>query len=108
MPSAIEEAGGSRTPSRPSSPDFKARSPAGCPPLTWPPGRGGFTARATPAVSPPPPTTTSPTRGLVRVELEQEVGGSALLERAGHLEVLEFDEAARAGELRERLRVGEG
>ncbi len=39
------------------------------------------------------------TRALVRVELEQKVGGSALLERAGHLEVLELDEAARAGEL---------
>ena len=41
----------------------------------------------------------------VGAQLEQEVGGAALLERARHLEVLELHEAARARQLRERLRV---
>src|SRR5439155_26892492 len=42
------------------------------------------------------------------VELEQQVGSATLLERAGHLEVLELDEAASAAQLRERLGVGAG
>src|SRR5437867_1161479 len=43
---------------------------------------------------------------LCRRELEQEVGGAALLEGARHLKVLELDEDARAGQSRQRLRVG--
>ena len=42
------------------------------------------------------------------VELEQDIGGAALLEGARHLEVLELDEDARAGHARQRLRVGAG
>src|SRR2546427_8405879 len=49
-----------------------------------------------------------PAGALRGVELEQEVGGPAVLERARHLEVLELDEAPCAAELRERLRVGAG
>jgi len=41
----------------------------------------------------------------VGAQLQQQIGGAALLERARHLEVLELDEAARVRELRERLGV---
>ena len=41
-------------------------------------------------------------------ELEQGIGGAALLERARHLEVLELDEDARAGHGRQRLRMRAG
>ena len=44
----------------------------------------------------------------IGAQLEQEVGGAALLERARHLEVLELHETARAGELGEGLRVCAG
>jgi hypothetical protein len=49
--------------------------------------------------SPPP---------LLGAELQQQVGGAALLEGAGHLQVLQLHETARAGELRQRLRVRAG
>src|SRR2546430_2097720 len=102
MPSAIVEAGRSRTRSRPSSAIFMARhDEAGRDPEA-----GGVKGAREAVVA--GAGRDDATRALVRVELEQEVGGAALLERAGHLEVLELDEAARAGELRERLRVGAG
>jgi hypothetical protein len=45
---------------------------------------------------------------LGRRELEQQVRRATLLERAGHLQILQLDEDARPGELGERLRVGAG
>jgi hypothetical protein len=45
---------------------------------------------------------------LAVVELQQEIDGAALLERAGHLEVLELEVARAAAQLRERQRVGAG
>ena len=47
-------------------------------------------------------------RPLGGLELQEQIGGAALLERAGHLEVLELEEAADAAQLRERPRVGAG
>ena len=42
------------------------------------------------------------------VELEQEVGGAALLERARHLEIFQLEVAVRAGQLGQGVGVRAG
>src|SRR2546426_1032546 len=126
MPSAIVEAGGSGTGSRASSARLivvravqddlgavatrRRHLDEGCPLRHDDDGRRpetrGVEGDGEPVVA--GARRDDPAGALRGVELEQEVGGPAVLERARHLEGLELDEAPCAADLRERLRVGAG